>query len=398
SWPLVEEFCRLHYQESAQPIVDYLTMLHDNAAQKKLHPGCFPTAQAVGLTPEISQKAFSYLTAALSRAKSDEVRARVEKASICAYKAMILAGGGSWKYENGMCKREWPDPRFTGLIDRYIDLATRYKLTMAAETVSFAQYVETLSATALRIENDTWRLLVMPGANGRLVEMFHKPTGRNLIAGMTEAGLGKSSIEDVALKGYSDAKPLAFTGAVDGSAIVLKKTLEDGSTLERRVALDGDAIAFTSALTNRTDKPKTYQFKAHPEFDAASNTADSNIVTVYIKDAEWKKLNRQWLKDKGPDEGLLEQAKGGGLAFFNQQVKFGVQVSYDPAKVGKPYLFWNPEWSRINLELLAQEKELKPGESLSLEYACRFLAAISLTGRARPRTVRGGYRAAFRAS
>ncbi len=376
SWPLVEEFCRLHYQESAQPILDYLTMLHDNAAQKKLHPGCFPTGTAVGLTPEISQKAFDYFADALARAKSDEVRARVEKASICAYKAMILTGGGAWKYEDGGCKREWLDPRFAGLIDRYIDLATRYRLTMASEGMPFAQYVETLKgAPALRIENDTWRLLVVPSANGRLVEMFHKPTGRNLVAGMTDAVLGKSSLEDVALKGYSDAKPLAFTGVVDGSAIVLAKTLEDGSTLERRIALDGDAIAFASKLTNATAQAKIYQFKAHPEFDAATNTMDSNIVTAYIKDAEWKKLNRQWLMEKGPDEGLLEQAKGGGFAFFNQQAKFGVQISYDSAKIGKPYLFWNPEWSQINLELFSQEKELQPGEALSLEYQCHFLTA-----------------------
>ncbi|HPC16794.1 MAG TPA: DUF4838 domain-containing protein [Candidatus Hydrogenedentes bacterium] len=377
SWPLVEEFCRLHYKESAQPILDYLTMLHDNAEKKKVHPGCFPTAIGVGLTPEVSQKAFDYFQDALAKAGSDEVRARIEKASICAYKAMILAGGGSWKYEDGVCKRQWSEPRFANIVDRYIELATRYRLTMAAETVPFPQYVETLKSQygvpALRIENDTWRLLALPSANGRLIEMLHKPSGRNLIAGMTDAGLGKSSHEDIALKGYSDAKPLAFTGAIEGQSIVLAKTLEDGSTFERRIALDGDAIAFASKLTNATAQPKEYQFKAHPEFDAATNTADSDIVTAYIKDAEWKKINRHWIMDKGPDAGLLKQAQGGGFAFFNHKEKFGVNVSYDPAKIGEPYLFWNPEWSQINLELFTPAKELKPGESLSLEYTYRFL-------------------------
>ena len=78
SWDLVEEFCRLHYAEAAQPILDYLTMLHDNVAERGLHPGCFPSAEEVGLDTPIARKARDYFEQALALAQSDAVRARVE--------------------------------------------------------------------------------------------------------------------------------------------------------------------------------------------------------------------------------------------------------------------------------------------------------------------------------
>ena len=42
SWELVEEFCHLHYQEAAEPILTYLIELHDNAEKMDVHPACFP--------------------------------------------------------------------------------------------------------------------------------------------------------------------------------------------------------------------------------------------------------------------------------------------------------------------------------------------------------------------
>src|SRR5690606_31810616 len=43
SWDEAEEFCRLHYGEAAQPILDYLTYYHDLVRDSGTHPGCFPT-------------------------------------------------------------------------------------------------------------------------------------------------------------------------------------------------------------------------------------------------------------------------------------------------------------------------------------------------------------------
>ena len=72
----------------------------------------------------------AYFNKALELAADDTVKARVEKASICAYRAMIEAGGD-------MADRE-------AIIDRYIDLCKRYNMTMAAETKPAEVFFEEL--------------------------------------------------------------------------------------------------------------------------------------------------------------------------------------------------------------------------------------------------------------
>ncbi len=380
SWPLVEEFCRLHYAESAQPILDYLTMLHDNIAAKGKHPNCFPNADAIGIDPEVAKKAFDYFEQALALAKSDAIKARVEKASICAYKAMIVAGGGQWAYENGECRRTWSESRFNQLVDRYIALCQQYNVSMENEGRPMADYIAQLkrqnALKALRLENEVWRLTVLPEENGKLAEMFHKPTRRNLLNAMTHADILKGTHEEIGLKGYDQAKPLAFSGAVNGSSIVLTKNLEDGSTLERTIALkpgDPGRIYFDSRLTHQGKEAKVYQLKAHPEFDPLSKSDSCDVVGVYIKDKTWTKINRDWNMEKGPEAALLNKAKGGAFAFFNHEANFGVQVSYDPKQYKTPYLWWYPEWPQLNLELFTLEKTLEKGQSLRFAYQFSYL-------------------------
>ena len=132
-----EEFVQLHYKRSARPIFDYIKMLHDNADAKNLHPGCFPSPAEVGLDAEISSRAFDYFEEALALADDAAVRERVEKASISAYKAMIVAGG-----------EEIAGPSRQALIDRYMHLCERYQMTHASEHQLAADYFETLKREA----------------------------------------------------------------------------------------------------------------------------------------------------------------------------------------------------------------------------------------------------------
>ncbi len=145
---LCEEFVRLHYRSAAPPIREYLKMLHDNAEQSGLHPGCFPSPEQVGLTPEIAEKAFDYFQPALALADDEEVRARVEKASICAYKA-VIATTEVLKYRDDMFPIHLP-PKYEDLISRYADLCERYHMTMASESTPVGQYLETLKLKPLR--------------------------------------------------------------------------------------------------------------------------------------------------------------------------------------------------------------------------------------------------------
>jgi len=86
----------------------------------------------VGLNPEMSRKIMDYFNKALALADDDVIKARVEKASICAYRAMIETGG------------DMPASEREAIIDRYIDLCKRYNMTMAAETIPATTFFEQL--------------------------------------------------------------------------------------------------------------------------------------------------------------------------------------------------------------------------------------------------------------
>ena len=129
---LLNEFVNFHYKTAAPPILEYITFLHDNAETKGLHPRCFPTPEDVGLDAESARTIFDYFQQALALAEKPEIQARVEKASIPAYKAMLVAGG-----------EMQPEKRRT-LIDEYIALCERYNMSHAAEQQAAEAYFEEL--------------------------------------------------------------------------------------------------------------------------------------------------------------------------------------------------------------------------------------------------------------
>ena len=131
---LLNEFVNFHYEAAAPPISTYITFLHDNAEARNLHPRCFPTPEDVGLDAESAETIFDYFQQALALAENSEIRARVEKASIPAYKAMLVAGG------------DIPPQKRQTLIDEYITLCKRYNMSHAAEQQTADAYFEELRA------------------------------------------------------------------------------------------------------------------------------------------------------------------------------------------------------------------------------------------------------------
>ena len=129
---ILNEFVELHYASAAPAITDYITYLHDNVESRGLHPRCFPSPEEVGLDADSTKQIFEYFQQALGLTPNSEIKSRVEKASIPAYKAMLVAGG---EIE--------PKERRT-LIAEYIALCKRYGLTHTAEHQEADVYFEEL--------------------------------------------------------------------------------------------------------------------------------------------------------------------------------------------------------------------------------------------------------------
>jgi len=383
-WSLVEEFCRLHYGKAADAVLEYLVFLHDNAEKRSLHPGCFPSPKEVGLDSGVSLKAYSIMQKALELAENEAVRARVEKASIYVHKA-LLETGGQLVFQEGKYHYGFSSPDLAMVPSRYIELSKRYGMTMVAETRKADDYFIEINRAlegiaAEEIENPVWRLRLIPGQNGRMVEMLHKPTSRNLLGATGKMSHGISfdggDFEELWADRSLRTGDESFEATRTGSKIVMTRTLEDGSTITRKVWLDEDhpeKIFCETMIQHKGDQPKVYQMKVRPELDTGTTTSDPAILSAYILGKDWIQFNQGWKEYTGPGEKLLTAAQGGGYAFYNHEAGYGLKVNYQPEQLSTPKLWWKPEWEQANLELITRKVELTKGVQYAYDYTMEYL-------------------------
>ena len=248
---------------------------------------------------------------------------------------------------------------------------------MLPATVYFERPQKMEAMPVARIENAVWRLTALPEENGKLVEMLHKPSGRQMLPAITHENILQGAIDEPAQVGFTSNAYTPFQAETKDNVIRLTRTLDDGSVIERTIALDAahpEAVRFESKLTHRGSEPKTYQFRVRSEFEAFPGSTEAGVLGVYIKDDTWRRINRDWRESSGPDQPALAAAKGGEFAYYNAQAKAGMCLTYRPADVKLPQLLWLPQFRQVNLEIFTQARELRPGESVEMTYEYRFLS------------------------
>lgn len=378
SWDEAREFCRLHYAEAAQPILDYLDYYHDFVGKGSVHPTCFPTESSLCINGDNARRIMGYFKDAMSRAGSNEVRARIEKASICAYRAALSGVSMHLRYNDGVCR-----PDLTGLepnlLDRYAALCKQYGVTMEDELTPVDQYIESQRAfhaglKAVCIENATWRVVLLPESNGKVVEMTYKPTGRNVV--QAARALSRFRYEDWVRQGEGPASQHieSFEAQVQPDKAILTLTTADGSRIERDVILDGDAVRFETTLT--AGAPRSFDAQAHPEYDAGTASDNPRVVGLYVKAPEWIQANTGW-KDAVPEDAqadlIKNAAAGGAFAFYNRKAKFGIEQRFNPENFATLGAFWNPSRVQINLEMFPKIRTLEKGQQAHYAYEVRYL-------------------------
>lgn len=378
SWQEMEAFCRMHYAEAAQPILDYLAYYHDLVDKEKVHPTCFPTEASLAINPESARRILEYFQQAMALAQSEAVKTRVEKASICAYRALLSAVQMRLVFEGDKCRLDLeglpPD-----LLEIYAGLCAKYQVAMEGEEITVDQYLEAsrklhAGLEAVRLENEFWRVILLPEQSGKLVEMTYKPTGRNVVAAIR--ALDRFRFEEWLRQGEgpSSQNIVPFTVGHDATTAMLTLKTADGSQLQRRVALEGEAIRFDAEFT--AGAPRTFDYTIHTEYDSGSRTDDPAVVAAYVKAPEWIQANTRW-KEAIPDDAesqlIAESSGGGAFAFFNHEAGFGVEQRFHPQACDRLSFFWSPSRQQVNLELFSKLVPLETGQRARFSYEVRYL-------------------------
>ena len=381
SWAEAMEFCRLHYRESAGPIMAYLSDLHAHTQAAGTHPTCFSTESALAITPETSREMAAKFQEAISLAQSDTIRQRVEKASLCAYRAALSGSSVHLLVKDGVCRPDLSglDPDLLGAYER---ICKKYSVSMESEGTSTESYLNGLRSffgglAAVTIENATWRVVLLPGTNGKLVEMTYKPTGRNVIK--PNRAFNRFRYEEWVRSGAGPSGRQYLEYSVDSlksDSVQLSLTAEDGTRFERTIQLRGDAVRFDTTITAGIDR--ALDLWVHPEYDAGTASADPRTVRVYVKQGnKIVQANKGW-KDAlaNPEqEGVIKQsARYGYFAMVNAEQKYGVEQRFSPEEFRELALFWGISRQQVNLELIPAAASLRKGQQTHYGYEVRYLS------------------------
>jgi hypothetical protein len=133
---LMDEFLTLHYGKAAPGVKRYIELIHDTAEKSGLHRNCFAgSAKDYGLTDEVAGRALALFKDAREAAESPEIAARVDKASIAAYR---LAIEPVWGCENAAALAPDLRARMRPLVARFLELCAAHKVDRASEGYDFA--------------------------------------------------------------------------------------------------------------------------------------------------------------------------------------------------------------------------------------------------------------------
>jgi len=381
SWALVEKFCRLHYGKAADNILAWLRRAHATSEQRATHPDCGPTPDRLGLTPEVVREALACFNQARDQADNEVIRARVEKASICAYKAALLTGPVSWLYADGAMKRVRSGDG-ESLLERYAALCGTYHMTMHSESKPLDQFLKQFRqpdpVPAAQIENAVWRVTALPTFNGSVVGLMHKPSGRQMLRALHTQDMEKGRLETYVVAGTYPREQNTNCNLVQAKdTLTFTKKLSDGTFEQRVIRLAEDApekLQVSFQIVQGNAGSQLWRFTSQTGFDPGTHTQDAEKLTVYAKTREWQVVNRGWQVDDGPEAKTLQNARGGGLAFFNHEAKFGALITYLPEELGQVYLYWHPERPQLNLDVRTPTVTLAPGQAMQLHYTIEYLA------------------------
>ncbi len=163
------------------------------------------------------------------------------------------AGEGAITLANMVSWRIVCDPAATES-ERYAALSAQFGVTMDTERTPAEKYINEMRTPhagmkAVELENETWRLVLLPESNAKIVEVTYKPTGRNVLQPTRVLDRFRHEEWVRAGEGPGTDSILPHEVQAQEDRALLAVVTKDGARIARSIVLDGDTIRLETQVT-----------------------------------------------------------------------------------------------------------------------------------------------------
>jgi len=383
----IHDFLEHYYGPAAEPMHNYLRMLHDKVQQDDLHIFIWTGPDASYLNDEILAQANAFFDEA-ERACAGHAQflGRVKVARL-PLQYVMLRRGPRLTFD-GEALTSQHAAEYTALLEEFMRVARGAGITQIREGRDISAFETemreklTASHPALKVQNPSLRFTFIPGLGGRIFSITDKASGRELLfqPGLDFAGLEAVSGyeeylgEEYRHKGWREAYQTEQALLPDGTQLVSMTAdmQPQHGRMRRQIRIAPQQAAFSieSSLTNVGDHADPLALRVHPCF--ACRVLPSTRVALLQAEGSWTLVR---LPLEGEEDRFFspEQVPGGRWALLQPEEGWAIVQGFEPQQVGRLLLNSDARLGRVNLELYSPLVNLAPGETIRLSHSYQLL-------------------------
>ncbi|MCD6350763.1 MAG: DUF4838 domain-containing protein [Armatimonadetes bacterium] len=373
----LQEFTDAYYGPAAPYIRRYINLIHDTVERENIHVRIYSPPTSPFLRPEILRQANELFDQAEHAVQSDaKLLLRVRHARMPLMYVAIVTFNPSYREVGSELV-----PANVGSYERtvadFAELAHKLGISRIREGQAMDSWLKSRpsafpSLKVVRLKSKDLIAEIVPQLGGRLFKLMDRCLWHNFLysAPPATAAFPREG-------GYVDFPGESWPGpGVDKPwrlveqrryKVVLSRD-EEGLRLTRTIELDParPVVTITAQVTNVSRESREVRLRLHPCFDVGK--VDDCVVT-YSSPAGPGRVRLATFPEQEKDIFLEgDEMPRGQWTVENYAYHWAIQATFDPGQVSRCLLNFNRPKNRVNLELYSPVRQLKPNQSMRVQY------------------------------